>query len=210
MMKSVYGRCVLFLLVAALAACTTKPVARTTVDRVLKAPEVPNAPYTNILLVGIAPSRDLARELEEGLRQELLAEDIVVHTFVRDSSAKEATAEAVQALASDSGADAILMISGRLTGGDLDEHAEVVDIEARSIGGNLVNFFRYDYEELAEPTYTDITLDIVLVSLLFDAASNERVHSVEASTLHGDSSYQIVTAQADAIVERMKKDGMIR
>lgn len=209
MWKSVFGRCALLVLIALAAACTTKPVSRTTVDRVLKAPQVPNAPYSSIVVVGAAPSRDLARELEEGLRQELLKEEITVHTFVRDSSAKEATQEAVQALVRETGADGILMISGRLTGAEIEEEAEAVDMEARTIGGNLLNYFRYDYEEFAAPTYTELTLDVVLVSLLFDAASNERVHSVETRTTHGETSYQVVTNQAEAIVRRMKKDGLI-
>lgn len=209
MLKSSVGRCLLLLLVALTVACTSKPVSRTTVDRVLKAPEIPNAPYSHLLLVGVAPSRDLARELEEGLRQALLKEDVTVHTFVRDSSAKEATEDAVQALVRDTGADAILMISGRLAGAEIEEQAEAVDVEARTIGGNLLNYFRYDYEEFAAPTYTELTLDVVLVSLLFDAASNDRVHSVETRTTHGETSYQVVTNQAEAIVRRLRKDGLI-
>jgi hypothetical protein len=83
------------------------------------------------------------------------------------------------------------------------------DVEARNIGGNLFNFFRYDYREFTEPTYTDVTVDVKLVSLLFDAASNERVHSVEVSTTEGETAYHVITSQSEAIVDRMKKDELI-
>lgn len=210
MVKSAAARVGLALSAVLLAACTTQPMSKTSVDRVLKAPDVPNAPYSNIVLVGVAPSRDLARQLEQGLSEVLAERRVEVHSFVKESSAREATPEAVQALVTATGADGVLMITGRLTGRDIDEHEELVDIEARSIGGSLVNFFRYDYKEFTEPTYTDVTLDVVLISLLFDAATNHRVHSVEAHTSHGESSYQIIMAQSEAIAERLEKDGMIR
>lgn len=210
MVKSAVARAALLLFALFLAACNSQPVARTTVDRVLKAPDVPNAPYSNLVLVGVAPSRDLARQLEQGLREVLRDRGVEVHSFVSESTAKEATPEAVKALVDTTGAGGVLMITGRPTGGDIEEHEEIVDVEARSIGGNLVNFFRYDYKEFTEPTYTDVTLDVVLVSLLFDAASNSRVHSVEAHTSDGESSYQIIMAQSKAIAARLAKDGMIR
>jgi hypothetical protein len=210
MLQLARRRWLLIVLAALAAACSTQPVARTTIDRVLKAPAVPNAPYSNLVLVGIAPSREIARELEQGLGDELARDGVQVHSFVKESSAVEASADAVQALVRATGADGVLMITGRLSGTDLTERQGSVEGEARSIGGNLVNFFRYDYEEFTEPTYADITLNITLVALLFDAATNERVHSVESSTSNAETAYQIVTAQGKAIAERLKKDGMIR
>ncbi len=199
----------LLLVLAGIAACTTQPSARTTVDRVLKARDIPNAPYSSIVLVGVAPSRELAREFEQGLSDELSERGVEVHSFVKESSAQEATAEAVAALVETTGADAILMVSGRLEGADIDRQDEVVDVEARAIGGNLFNFFRYDYKEFTEPTYTDITVDVSLVALLFDAPSNERVHSVEVSTTQGTTEYQVIMSQSAAIAARMEKDGLI-
>jgi ribosomal protein S3 len=176
----------------------------------LLARELPNAPYSSIVLVGVAPSRELAREFEQGLSDELSERGVQVHSFVKESSAREATAEAVANLVNATGADAILMVSGRLAGAEIDKHEEIVDVEARNNGGNLLNFFRYDYREFSEPTYTDVTVDVKLVSLLFDAASNERVHSVEVSTTEGETAYHVITSQSEAIVDRMKKDELIR
>jgi hypothetical protein len=67
MLQSLSWRYFPVLVVALIAACTSQPVARTTVDRVLKAPSVPNAPYASIVLVGVAPTRDVARQLEQGV-----------------------------------------------------------------------------------------------------------------------------------------------
>jgi hypothetical protein len=209
MMRSASGRAAFLLFVAVAAACNTQPASRTTVDRVLKAPDAPNAPYSNIVLVGVAPSRELARQLEQGLGEHLSKQDVETHSFVKESSAKEVSEEAVQALVTATGADGILMINGRLTGGDIEQRDEPIDVEARPIGDNLLNYFRYEYEEYVAPTYADITLDIVLVSQMFDAASNNRVHSVEANTTGGETGYEIIMAQSAVIVARMKKDGII-
>jgi hypothetical protein len=201
---------VLFLGLAALAtSCNTQPVARTTVDKVLKAPDVPNAPYSNIVLVGVAPTRELARELEQGLSEHLSERGVESHSFVKESSATAVSEAAVAELVKATGADGILMISGRLAGSDIEQRDEPIDVEARPIGDSLLNYFRYDYEEYVAPSYTDITLDVELVSNMYDAASNNRVHSVETSTKDGETSYEIIMAQSDAIAARMKKDGII-
>lgn len=217
MVQRISGRFLLLLLAGLAAACVTQSTAHTTVERVLLARDVPNAPYTNIVLVGVAPSRELAREFEQGLSDELSERGVEVHSFVKESSAREATADAVANLVNATGADAVLMVTGRLTGSEIDKHEEIVDVEARSvdlespnIGGNLLNFFRYDYREFTEPTYTDVTVDVKLVSLLFDAASNERVHSVEAKTEEGETAYHVITSQSEAIVNRMAEDELIR
>jgi hypothetical protein len=210
MVQKISGRFLLLLVASLAAACTTQSTARSTVDRVLLARELPNAPYSNIVHVGGAPSRELAREFEQGLSDELSERGVEVHSFVKESSAREATADAVANLVNATGADAILMVSGRLAGAEIDKHEEIVDVEARNIGGNLLNFFRYDYREFSEPTYTDVTVDVKLVSLLFAAASTERVHSVVVSTTEGETAYHVITSQSEAIVDRMKKDELIR
>ena len=202
-------RLFLVLLFSLAASCSTKPVSRTTVDRVLKAPAAPNAPYEKFVLVGVAPSRELARELEQGVGAQLKKNGVIWHSFVQESPAKEVTQAAVDALVADTGSDAVLMITGRMTGGEVEHEQEPVDMQARTIGDSLVNFFRYEYKEYAEPSFADITLDVNLVTVLFDARTNERVHSLEASTTDGDTSYAIVMAQGKAIVARLKKDGMI-
>ncbi len=209
MVQADSARILLLLLAGMAAACTTQPSARTTVDRVLLARDIPNAPYSSIVLVGIAPTRELAREFEQGLSDELSRRGVEVHSFVKESSADEATADAVAALVESVGADAILMISGRLAGAEIDEHSAMVDVEARAIGGNLFNFFRYDYEEFTEPSYTDMTVDVTLVALLFDAAGNERVHSVEVSTTQGSTAYEVIMSQSAAIASRMEQDDLI-
>lgn len=193
-----------------LAACGSSPVSETTVDRVLVAPELPNAPYTKILIVGATPNRESDRMIEEGLRRELSEAGVEPISFVRRSTSTRPTEDAVAALVSETGADAVLVVSGRFEGVEIERRDERVDVDRRVRGGSLLDFFRYDYKEVASPAYSDVTLDVVFVSDLYDAATRRRVYSVESSTAHGATSYEIITAESEAIVERLEKDGLIR
>ena len=195
---------------ATLAACSTQPVSRTSIDRVLKAPDVPRAPYAEVVVVGVAPSRELSRELEEGLTRELSAAGIRAHSFVKASASTRPSREAVEELARSTDADAVIMLSGKLAGAQLERHSESPEMDAQPIGGGFVNYFRYDYKEYASPTWSDMHVDVSLVADLFDVASSERVYTIESSTTKGTSDYEILTAQSKAIVARMRKDRMIR
>ena len=194
-----------------LGACSSTPASRTTIDRVRAAPSMPNAPYANIVVVGITPSRDTSRDLEEGLTNELRAHKVTAHSFVKQSPAKSPTPEAIDELVAKTGATGILLISGRLAGAEFEEHTvQADDAGAEVIGGSLLNFFRYEYENLSRPTYTDITMDVVLVSDFYDVQSSKRVHTVDSATKNGTTSYEIIVAQSKHIIGRLKKDGVIR
>ena len=43
-----------------------------------------------------------------------------------------------------------------------------------------------------------------------DVESMKRVYSVESSTAHGATNYEIIMAESRAIVSRLKKDRLIR
>ncbi|MCH7981082.1 MAG: hypothetical protein IID59_06220, partial [Proteobacteria bacterium] len=80
-------------------------------------------------------------------------------------------------------------------------------------GGSLVGFFRSDYKEVKRPNQaegSDYTLDVSMVSDLYDVRSDKRVYSIESSTRNGETRYQIIMAQSKAIADRLKKDGLIR
>lgn len=191
-------------------ACGNTPRSTTTVDRVLVAPMLKNAPYTNILVVGATPNRETDRMVEEGLTQRLRTRDIKAHSFVRQSSAKRPSEQAVFDLVRDTGADGVIVVTTRFVGAKIRERDEQVDIDAETRAGNLLNYFRYNYKDVTRPSYADTTLDVRLVSDFYDAATQKRVYSVESSTAHGQTNYEIILAESRAIVARLRKDGLIK
>lgn len=199
-------------LAALLAGCQTAPGTETSVNRVLIAPDNDNVPYSRVLLVGATPSRDTDRMIEEGLLQELRDRGVQAVSFVRASSSTEPTEDAIAALVGEKNADAVLVVTARLRDIDVVQVPEQVSVDPRVRGvrgGTLFDFFRYDYREIANPRYQDVMFDVVFVTDVYDAESETRVYSVESSTAHGKTSFEIVVAESEAIAERMHKDGLI-
>ncbi len=197
-----------------IAACQSSgPTQTTSVNRVLRATDISNSPYTNILVVGAVPSRDTARNIELGITGELKAANVEAHSFVRESSSTEPTEAAIQEFIDDAGIDAVIVISANLTGAALTERSEQVDIQAVTQGGSLLGFFRSDYKEVTRPNQaetSDYTINVALVTDFYDVKSDKRVYTIESSTTHGQTRYEIIIAQSKAIVSHMKADGLIR
>ncbi len=197
-----------------IAACQSSgPTQTTSVNRVLRATDISNSPYTNILVVGAVPSRDTARNIELGITGELKAANVEAHSFVRESSSTEATEAAIQEFIDDVGIDAVIVVSANLTGAALTERSEQVDIQAVTQGGSLLGFFRSDYKDVTRPNQaetSDYTINVALVTDFYDVKSDKRVYTIETSTMHGQTRYQIIMAESKVIVGRLKADGLIR
>ena len=196
--------------VAVLAACQSTPQQTTTVDRVLIAPNVANAPYTKVLIVAAVPRRETARNIEQGFSEQIESAGVQAHSFVRESSSTEPSDEAVAELVKATGVNGVIIVTASLAGAEITKHEEQVDVDAETQGGNLFGFFRYDYKESATPSYSDYTVDVVLTSDLFDVESGERVYSLESSTKRGGSTYDIVMSEGKVLVGCLKQDGLIR
>ena len=210
MMKNLALIVVANMAVLTLVACETSPVATTTVDRVLMSPDIENAPYSNILIVGAMPTRDNDRLVEEGLTQELRARKIEAHSFVKESAAKRPSEDDVYALVIQEEVDAVIVVTARFAGAELRKRDEQVDVQAQARRGGLLDFFRYDYKEVTQRGYEDVSLSVRLVSDFYDARTRKRIYSLESSTAHGQTSYEIVKAESKAIVTRLRKDGLIK
>ena len=211
--KNLRMSCVVLITFLTAACQSSGPAQTTSVDRVLGTTDVVNAPYTNILVVAAVGSRDSARNIELGITGELKAVNVEAHSFVRESSSTEPTEAAIQEFIDDVGINGVIVVSANLTGAALTQREEQVDIQVVPQGGSLVGFFRSDYKDVKRPIQaesSDYTINVALVSDFYDVKSDKRVYSIESSTTHGQTRYDIIMEQAEAIVSRLKADGLIR
>ena len=211
--KNLRMSCVVLITLLTAACQSSGPAQTTSVDRVLGATDIVNAPYTNILVVAAVGSRDSARNIELGITGELKAVNVEAHSFVRESSSTEPTEAAIQEFIDDVGINGVIVVSANLTGAALTQREEQVDIQVVPQGGSLVGFFRSDYKDVKRPIQaesSDYTINVALVSDFYDVKSDKRVYSIESSTTHGQTRYDIIMEQAEAIVSRLKADGLIR
>ena len=177
--------------------------------RVARAADLPNAPYSNILVIGIAPVAGSGRRFENALAAELSNKRTRARPNHRETEGGTLSEAIVREAASSMGADAIIITSVKQVETGAEVRGRVnLDEERRPRG--LIDFFRYDYREDNRPPEVRSVYDVVLVSDLYDARSGERVYTVESSTMKAEDTFEVIVSESVAIARRLRKDGMVR
>ena len=203
-------RLILMFCAATLVAACVTPIAQTSVERAAKAKSVPNAPYSKVMVVGIAAQGTRGREFEEQLVKELGNKRTSAFGYRRAASRADVKQEVVRELLQAQGADAVIVVAARLTGVSTEEHGERVDVEAQVRGGGLAGFFRYDYEDLTKPPDSTMRMKLQFVTNVFDVKEDRRVYTVESTTGSAESTSEVIMSEAAEIASRLRKDKMVR
>ena len=194
---------------ATIVACAA-PSSQTYVDRVARAKELPNAPYSNILIVAIAERGATAREFEEELAARLTDMGVNAIGYHRAASRADVKEEVVRQISVEQGSDASLFVTGSLVSAQREVTASRTDVQAQVKGGGLVDFFRYDYEEAKTPAKTDYRVNVQFKTDMFDVASENRIYTVESRTDFAETTSEIIISEARELAKRLRKDDMIR
>jgi hypothetical protein len=197
------------ILAATLVACVT-PIAQTSVDRAAKAKSLPNAPYSKVMVVGIAERGTRGREFEEELVKQLTTRSTQAFGYRRAASRADVRQEVVTELVQTRDVDAVIVVAARFRNVVTQKQDERVDVESQVRGGGLVDFFRYDYKELTKPPDSTMRMELQFVTNLFDVEKDTRVYTLESSTGLAESSSEIILSQAAGIAKRLRKDKMVR
>ena len=182
----------------------------TSVDRVARAPELPNAPYERVMIIAIASRGATAREFEEELARDLSSKRMHAFGYRRAAQRADIQEDVVRSIVERENADAIVVVSARLVDAERVTTEEHTDIHARPIGGSLVDFFRYDYEEHIVPARTGYRLIVQFNTDMFDVDTEKRIYSVTSSGDMAETSSEVIVAESREIANRMRKDGMVR
>jgi len=164
-----------------LLACQT---STTQVERAARAKVLENAPYTKILVVGVAPRKDEGRAFEKILVEELANHD------TRASAMHKVVAAHVEA--------------------DVKFGNRRVDLKERPQQGGLVDFFRHEYEEITSEPDANMKLTARIVSNVYDVKTGKRVYTLESATANAKTAEDIIVAESGAIALRLRKDDIIR
>ena len=182
----------------------------TSVDRVARAPELPNAPYERVLIIGIASRGASAREFEEELARDLSNKRIHAFGYRKAAQRADIQEDVVRSIVEAENADAIVVVSARLVDAEQIATEEHTDIHARPIGGSLVDYFRYDYEEHVVPARTGYKLIVQFTTDMFDVETEKRIYTVTSSGDMALTTSEVIVAESREIASRMRKDGMVR
>jgi hypothetical protein len=198
-----------FFLAATMAACVT-PIAQTSVDRAAKAKSLPNAPFSNVMVVGIADQGTRGREFEEELVKALSSRNTTAFGYRRAASRADVKEEVVTELIRERGADGVIVVAARFGNIVNEKQGERVDVESQVRGGGLVDFFRYEYQELTKPADSTMRMQLLFFTNVFDVEEDRRVYTLESTTGLAESSSEVILSQAEGIAKRLRKDRMVR
>ena len=205
-----YARIAAILTIAALVVACAGKTSQTYVDRVARAKEIPNAPYSNILIVAIAQRGATAREFEEVLAAELTDMGINANGYHRAASRADVKEEVVRQLVTELESDAIIFVTGSFVSAQREVTGSRTELQSQVKGGGLVDFFRYDYEEAKTPAKTDYRVNVQFTSDMFDVETEERIYTVESRTDLAETTSEIILAEAEELAKRLRKDRLVR
>lgn len=203
-------RCLLLICGIGIASCAGS-------GRVVKLYEAPNvdresSAYSRILVVAVHENRDVRRRFEESVARELADRQTeAVASIAAMGSDEPINRDTLVAVARDERADAVMIT--RLIGVDVSSEVKAgrttIEPQRRS-DLPLVDAFRYDYAETADPMTITTQRTVKVTSDLYDAMTEARVWSVESTAFAKETVDDVIDTLSAAIAKQLAKDGLVR
>jgi hypothetical protein len=195
------------LLVLLLAGCAG---SGTSINNVSRADVIPNAPYSNVLVLTVAKSRSNARQFQNELSAAIAGESTKATPIHVENDSPELSEDDVQAIVNKLGADAVIVTSVKQADIGTAVEQQSVDVKKTRKSDSLVDFFRYDYEEVVTQPIVRLNYDVSLTTDVYDTASGARVYSIESTTTGAETSFDVILQESAAIAKQLRKGRVIR
>ena len=166
--------------------------------------------YSNILVIAVAKDYNARTQFERQTASELKQRRVAAspyHSII--SGNQPITAEDVRAAMETGNFDSVLVTRVIDSQRELEVNEERTETGAAAIGGGLVNLFRYDYTDYANPGSIDLQTTVTLASELYSATSEEIVWSMEQTSKGEISVGVLIDKTAAAVVNRLRRDDVI-
>ena len=194
------------LVMLALSACASSHRTVSTFD----GPRYSGPGYNKILVIGMADSYNSRTSFERMLAQRLSsgkASATAFYTLVsRDDPIERDT---VLRVVSEGGFDAVLVSRVVNRGVSSSTKSGTAMTKVTRKEGRPMDLFRYDYEELNEPSTLSLEVTIVMASELYDAATQSRAWAIETEFARTESVAVVVSDAVDIVASRIARDGLI-
>jgi hypothetical protein len=167
--------------------------------------------FEKILVVGVTTNANRRRSFEDAVVDHLKARgnNAWASSRVMDVSAtldRESIGQAAESV----GADALIatrLISRKVVAEEVDSRTGV---KTQRKTGNVVDFFRYDYNEYEEPAYVIPKNTVVLSTDLYETRQGTLIYSLETTTYDKETIYDIIEEVSAAITSRLSRDKLVR
>jgi hypothetical protein len=201
----------------ALLVCTVVVVIAgcASADRVVRLYEDPSfdrGPLANVLVVGVHENATLRRRFESNVAERFRATSTGAVPSLNLMRAADAIShERLVAIVQRERFDAVLV--SRLV--DVQTRVETREGRTTAVAQRrdnipLADFFRYDYVEYQDPMEVTTVRTVVLVSDLYDVATEQRVWSAETTSFEKTRVDEIIDGIATAVTGALRRDGFVR
>lgn len=172
--------------------------------------------FDRILVVGVTDDQFRRRGFESAVVNALAGKRTEAVSSIEIMDADTALSDASLDAAGDKiQADAVLitrLTNTTVTAKQIDSR---VNVQAQAKGGNIVDFFRYDYKDVEDPGYLQAKISFVLSSNLYETAGGTLVYSIETVTSDKNTDYNtvvfdIIENTSVKIGQRLRRDGLAR
>ena len=177
--------------------------------------------YENSAFIGKAYERFLVIDISSEPRRQQMFEDEIIGELQREGGeaigsyprldASDGVRKGeISALSEEVGADAILVthIAGIDTRVEVREGRE--DLISTCRQGDPIDYFLYDHKVLKEPDTVALAHTVMVVSNLYDAATQERVWSIQSTCFDKASIPEVLLDESHAIVRQLRIDKLIK
>ena len=172
--------------------------------------------FDRILVVGVTDDQFRRRGFESAVVDALAGKRTEAVSSIEIMDADTALSDASLDAAGDKiQADAVLITRLTNTTVKAKQIDSRVNVQAQAKGGNIVDFFRYDYKDVEDPGYLQAKISFVLSSNLYETAGGTLVYSIETVTSDKNTDYNtvvfdIIENTSVKIGQRLRRDGLAR
>jgi len=206
-LQSIRNNTIGAMILVLVAGCAT---SGSDTNQVLQHPAYRQAGFNNVLVIAVADDYEaraqFERQVVSGIRT-TGASATAYYTVVGNNP--PITRSDVQNAVQSRSFDAVLFTRVAKQGSTVAVKGSAPDAQATVRGGNVVDLFRYDYEEFNEPDRVEISSSVTLITELYAAANEQKVWAIESTSSNYTEIAQLIDAEVKTIVARLKKDRMV-
>ena len=211
-MTKVKSRIITFVTATTLVFIASACAPASSITKVYEDPEYSGVSYKNILVVGGARIYENRAAYERTMSARLMSAGVAAAPLyeIGDGNVpvdRDVILEAVKA----GGFDAVLYthtVDDR-TNVNVTKSAGQTTVDANRKSDRVVNLFRYDYEEHADPEFVSFATSAVLITELYSVSSKTKVWEAETNLAERDSAALLIDDAVSLLMGALKRDKLL-
>jgi hypothetical protein len=166
--------------------------------------------FQRLLVVAVANDDNSRRRLEELITENLTSAGIgAVAAYSETGMKKPLLQEELNAAARNTDSDGLLITHVASVDTRVDVKPGQIKTISECRGGDPIDFFLYDHRELKEPDSVRLAHTVVVVTSLYNAASGERIWTIQSTCFEKASMDEVLREEAEAIVRQLQRDKLV-